>query len=149
MAKRLKLLMEDLPKDVDLFVLEFAVNDYQGQDHKTMIDFKMDVFFDGFDNIAMCTETVVHRLLYHYPHAAIIFLEMRTAIMARKTASLLHMGAAQHYQIPVLSYDQALFPDYQFLLKLLVKYQLLSFTNSIPTNFENKIIFIDEITSLC
>ena len=119
MAKRLTLLTEDLPSRVDLIVLEFAVNDYQGQDHQTMIDFKMDVFFDGFDNIAMCTETVLHRLLHKYPDAAILFLEMRTAIMARKTASLLHMGAAQHYQIPVLSYDQALFPDYQFLLQLL------------------------------
>jgi len=119
MAKRLKLLMEDLPDRVDLFVLEFAVNDYQGQDHKTMIDFKMDVFFDGFDSIATCTETVLHRLLHRYPDAAIVFLEMRTAIAARKTASLLHLGAAQHYQVPVISYDQALFPDYQFLLSLI------------------------------
>lgn len=119
MAKRLNIMMEGLPKSVDLFVLEFAVNDYQGQDHKTMIDFKMDVFFEGFDRIALCTETVVHKILHRYPDAAIVFLEMRTAIMARKTASALHMGAAQHYQIPVLSYDQALFPDYQFLLKTL------------------------------
>jgi DNA-directed RNA polymerase beta subunit len=32
---------------------------------------------------------------------------------------------------------------FQFLLKLLVKYQLLSLTNSIPTNFENKTVLID------
>lgn len=119
MAKRLTLLVEELPRDIDLFVLEFAVNDYQGQDHNTQLDFKMDVFFEGFDNIAICTEKVVHRLLIQYPTATILFLEMKTAVLGRKTASLLHMGAAQHYQIPVLDYSEAMFPDFQFLLKLI------------------------------
>ena len=123
MAKRLNILMQDLPtQNIDLFVLEFAVNDYQGQDHKLQIDFKMDMFFNGFQQIAMCTETVIYRLLQHYPNAAVVFLEMRTAILARKTASLLHMGAAQHYQVPVLSYDQLLFPHYQQLLQILKPY---------------------------
>jgi hypothetical protein len=119
MAKRLTLFVDDLPRDIDLFVLEFAVNDYQGQDHITQLDFKMDVFFEGFDNIAICTEKVVHRLMLQYPTATILFLEMKTAVQGRKTASLLHMGAAQHYQIPVLDYGEALFPDFQFLLKLI------------------------------
>ncbi|CAB9500066.1 expressed unknown protein [Seminavis robusta] len=119
MAKRLNLLFEDLPPDIDLFVLEFAVNDYQGQDHERQIDFKMDVFYDGFDRIATCAETVIYKLLRQYPRATILFLEMRTAILGRKTASLLHMGAAQHYQIPVIDYSEAMFPDYQFLLQLL------------------------------
>ena len=120
MAKRLNILVDDLPtKDIDLFVLEFAVNDYQGQDHKLQIEFKMDMFFDGFQQIAMCTETVLYKLLQKYPNAAVVFLEMRTAILARKTASLLHLGAAQHYQVPVLSYDQAIFPHYQQLLQIL------------------------------
>ena len=37
---------------------------------------------------------------------------------------------------------------FQFLLKLLVKYQLLSLTNLIPTNFEKKLILIDSLIRL-
>ena len=46
MAKRIN--MMNLPANPDLFILEFAVNDYQGQDHKLHVDFKMDQFFKGF-----------------------------------------------------------------------------------------------------
>jgi hypothetical protein len=122
MAKRLNLLVQDLPPAPDLFVLEFAVNDYQGQDHEKQLDFKMDVFFEGFERLATCAETVLVKLLSHYPNAAIVFLELRTAVQTRKTAAVLHYGAASHYGIPILSYDQTMFPDYQKLLHLLEPY---------------------------
>lgn len=123
MSKRLNLLMKnDLPPEVDLFVLEFAVNDYQGQDHEHMVIHKTDVFFEGLDQIALCTEAVIVKLLRHYPDAAIVFLEMRGAKMERKTASFVHMGVAQHYQIPVISYEQAVFPDYHYIVEALKPY---------------------------
>lgn len=117
MAKRLNFL--NLPTPPDLFVLEFAVNDYQGQDHRVHIDHKTDVFFDGFVSIAACAETVVYRLLTDYPNAAVVFLEFQTAILNRKTAQLLHMGVAQHYQVPVLSYADVLWPDFYRLFDIL------------------------------
>ena len=35
-------------KEFDAFFVEFAVNDYEGQDFEEMIYFEMDLFFDGF-----------------------------------------------------------------------------------------------------
>jgi len=103
----------------DLFLLEFAVNDYQGQDHIIQVDSKTDVFFDGFQNIALCCEVVIHKLLHSFPNAAIAFVEFRTAITSRKTGQLLHMGVAQHYEIPVISYAEAMFPEYFRLVSML------------------------------
>jgi hypothetical protein len=120
MAKRLSLLLQDVP-NVDLIILEFAVNDYQGQDHKIHLDHKTDVFFDGFEQLSLCAEVVVHKLLQD-TKAAILFLEFQTAIMNRKTAQLLHMGVAQHYQIPVISYAETMFPDYYRLVQQLEPY---------------------------
>jgi hypothetical protein len=129
MAKRINFL--DLPVTPDLFILEFAVNDYQGQDHKVHIDHKTDVFFDGFQTLAVCAETVVYKLLTDYPNAAILFLEFQTAILNRKTAQLLHMGVAQHYQIPVISYADALWPDFYRLIDALKPFKY-SLPNSLP-----------------
>jgi len=78
----------------------------------------MDTFFEGFLDIASCTESI----LKHFPEAAIVFLERRTAIISRKSGGILHMGAAQHYQVPVISYEQALWPDYFGLLEALRPY---------------------------
>ena len=85
---------------------------YQGQDHKIHVDHKTDVFFDGFEPLVLCAEIVVHKLLTRYPKAAVMFLEFQTAILNRKTAALLHMGVAKHYQVPVISYAETLFPDF-------------------------------------
>lgn len=109
MAKRMNFL--DIPNEPDIIILEFAVNDYQGQDHKVHIDHKTDVFFEGFQSIAVCAEIVVYKLLVDYPNTAIIFLEFQTAILNRKTAQLLHSGVAQHYNIPVISYADTLWPE--------------------------------------
>eukprot|EP00970_Alexandrium_tamarense_P011885 scaffold2601_cov154-Alexandrium_tamarense.AAC.1 len=56
MAKRLNIMYSALSSELpptsnnepDLIILEFAVNDYQGQDHLVDIDHKKSVFFDGF-----------------------------------------------------------------------------------------------------
>ena len=32
--------------------------------------------------------------------------------LGRKTAQLLHMGVAQHYQVPVISYGEAVLPEF-------------------------------------
>ena len=127
MAKRLNILYSDLSSrmptssndEPDLIILEFGVNDYQGQDHLISIDHKTSVFFDGFRDLTLCAEVVIHSLLTRYPNAAIMFLEMQTAIVTRKTGALLHLGVAQHYQIPVISYSEAMFPDFFRLIHLL------------------------------
>ena len=120
MAKRLNILYSDLESrmpdssngEPDLVILEFAVNDYQGQDHTVHIDHKMTVFYDGFQNLVVCAEVVIYSLLTRFPNAAVVFLEMQTANFRRKTGALLHMGVAQQYQIPVISYAEAMFHDY-------------------------------------
>lgn len=120
-AKRLMTMLDGFPKDrqIDMFILEFGVNDYQGQDHKVHLDHKTDVFFEGFERLALCAEAVVLKLLNTFPDAAIVFLEFQTAILNRRTAQLLHLGVAQHYQIPVISYAETMFPGFYRLLDLL------------------------------
>lgn len=120
-AKRMMTMIDDIPpgQQIDMIILETAVNDYQGQDHKIHLDHKTDVFFDGFQQLALCAEAVVRRLLEAYPDAAIMFLEFQTAILNRKTAQLLHLGVAQHYQIPVISYSETLFPGFYRLMNSL------------------------------
>jgi hypothetical protein len=131
MAKRMNFL--DVPTKPDLFILEFAVNDYQGQDHKVHIDHKTDVFFDGFQTIAACAETVIYKLLVDYPDTAIVFLEFQTAILNRKTAQLLHLGVAQHYNIPVISYADAMWPDLYRLIDTLKPYNYSLPTRKFPS----------------
>jgi hypothetical protein len=128
MSKRLNILYSDLESNMpttssepDLIVLEFAVNDYQGQDHLITIDHKTSVFFDGFQELVLCAEVVIYSLIRKYPNAAIVFLEVQTAILTRKSGTLLHMGVAQQYQIPVISYAEVMFPDYYRLMKKLEK----------------------------
>jgi hypothetical protein len=48
-----------------------------------------------------------------------MFLEFQTVVLKRKTAQLLHMGVAQHYQTPVISYADAMIPDYLRLAGML------------------------------
>ena len=132
MAKRMNFL--DIPMEPDIIILEFAVNDYQGQDHKVHLDHKTDVFFDGFQTIAACAEVVIYKLLVDYPNTAIIFLEFQTAILNRKTAQLLHSGVAQHYNIPVISYADTLWPDLYRLIDALKPYQF-----SLPSNMKSEI----------
>ncbi|CAB9531009.1 expressed unknown protein [Seminavis robusta] len=131
MAKRVNVMTKELPADPDLFVLEFAVNDYQGQDHKIHLDHKTDVFFEGFDRLVLCAEIVVHQLLSHYPNAAVLFLELQTAILNRKTAALLHMGVAKHYQVPVISYAETFFPDFYRLMDKLKQHDQYSTATTI------------------
>lgn len=85
-AKRINLM--DLPATPDLYILEFGVNDYQGQDHTVHLDFKTDPFFPGFRELVLCAETVVYHLLTKYPDTAVMFLEFQTAVLTRKTAQL-------------------------------------------------------------
>ena len=132
MAKRMNFL--DIPTEPDIIILEFAVNDYQGQDHKLHLDHKTDVFFDGFQTIAACAEIVVYKLLVEYPNTAILFLEFQTAILNRKTAQLLHTGVARHYDIPVISYADTLWPDLYRLIDTLKPYQY-----SLPSNIKHEI----------
>ena len=103
----------------DLILLEFAVNDYQGQDDLIKVDSKTDVFFPGFEQLAMCAEVVVAHILRRYPTTAVAFVEFRTAIPVRQTAATLHLGVAQHYQVPVISWEQALYPEYLHLFRML------------------------------
>ena len=105
-----------------MFILEFAVNNYQAEDHDTYMSHKTDVYFNGFEKFVECTEIVIGRLLTQFPDAAILFLDMRTGIPNRKTAQSLHVGVAQHYQIPVLSYADVMMPDYFRLLEVLKPY---------------------------
>ena len=95
-----------------LYLNSFKSVQYQGQDHKIHVDHKTDVFFEGFDSLVLCAEIVTHTLLTRYPKAAVMFLEFQTAIVNRKTAALLHIGVAKHYQVPVLSYAEMLYPDF-------------------------------------
>jgi len=150
MAKRLNILYSDLStqsnQEPDLIILEFAVNDYQGQDHIITVDSKTSVFFNGFKELVLCAEVVIYSLMKKYPNAAIMFLEMQTAIATRKTGALLHMGVAQHYHIPVISYAEALFPHFWRLVERLEKMdkQSYSFENNnwlpkagLDTNYGN------------
>ena len=85
MAKRLNIFYQDLTTQIlsssspDLIILEFAVNDYQGQDHIITVDSKTTVFFDGFRELVLCAEAVIHSLRVQYPNTAIVFLEFQTA----------------------------------------------------------------------
>ncbi|KAL7433367.1 hypothetical protein ACHAXH_009245 [Discostella pseudostelligera] len=136
MAKRLNVLYSDLSSQLppsskgapDFIVLEFAVNDYQGQDHLVTVDSKTSVFFDGFRELVLCAEVVIYSILNKYPNTAVLFLEMQTAIATRKTGALLHMGVAQTYQIPVVSYAEALFPSLRDLVQMLQEMDPNSYT---------------------
>jgi hypothetical protein len=120
MAKRLNYM--DLPSVPDLFILEFAVNNYQGEDYSTYVDHKTDVYFQGYEQIVECTEIVIGWILYKYPNTAILLFDLHTAVPNRKTAQSLHVGVAQHYQIPVLSYADAMMPEYFRLIETLQPY---------------------------
>ena len=135
MAKRLNILYSDLESNMpststepDLIVLEFAVNDYQGQDHLIEIDHKTSVFFDGFQELVLCAEVVIHSLLTKYTNAAILFMEVQTAILTRKSGTLLHMGVAQQYQIPVVSYAEVVFPQFYQLMRKLEDMDKMSYS---------------------
>jgi hypothetical protein len=52
-----------------------------------------------------------------------MFLELQTAIANRKTAAVLHMGVAKHYQVPVISFAETVYPDFYRLMHHLQKYQ--------------------------
>jgi hypothetical protein len=120
MANRMNYLK--FPAQPDLFILEFGVNDFHGQDHVISLDHKTDLFFDGFQKFVDCAESVIYRILTDFPDTAVMFLEFRTARPHRKTAQFFHMGVAQHYQVPVVSYADALWPDYLRLLDVLRPY---------------------------
>ncbi len=135
MAKRLNVMYSDLasklpssPDEPDLIILEFAVNDYEGQDHLVQVRYQASVFFDGFMDITLCSEVVIYSLLKRYKNTAIVFLEMQTAILPRKTGALLHMGVATHYQIPVISYAETLFHGFAELIRKLEKMDPISYS---------------------
>ena len=136
MAKRLNVMYSDLSSKLppssnnepDLIILEFAVNDYEGQDHLLQVRYQASIFFDGFMDITLCTEVVIHSLLTRYPNAGILFLEMQTAVLPRKTGALLHMGVATHYQIPVISYAETLFHGFVELIKRLERMDPISYS---------------------
>jgi hypothetical protein len=48
-----------IPDNPDLIILEFGVNDYQGQDDAIHIDHKTDIFFDGYQQLLICCEIVI------------------------------------------------------------------------------------------
>jgi hypothetical protein len=96
------------------------------------LDHKTDQFFEGFEQIVLCTEFAVHQLLTRYPKAALVFLELQTAILNRKTAAVLHMGVAKHYQVPVISHAETFYPDF---FRLMHQLQLFDYsTATIGTN---------------
>lgn len=129
MSKRMKLM--NIPNNPDLFILEFSVNDYQGQDHEIYVDSKTDVFYDGFQKVALCCEIVISYLMKTYPTTPILFLEFQTTILNRKNAQLLHTGVAQHYQIPIISYgDVMLTHYYQLINQLNVKTYYTTINNN-------------------
>jgi hypothetical protein len=100
-------------KTPDAIFLEYAVNDYEGQDDRTQLFFIEDVFFDGFQEIATCAEGIVRGLYEKFPDIFLMFAEFKTAIERRQTAQFLHMAVAQHYDVPVVSYaDAVLLPFY-------------------------------------
>ena len=65
------------------------VANISGQDDLIHLDLKTDVFFSGFEELAMCAEVVVKKLISLQPQVAVMFLEFRTGIFERKTAQLL------------------------------------------------------------
>jgi hypothetical protein len=129
MARRLNYL--DIPSFPDLFILEFAVNNYQGEDYNTWLDHKTDVYFRGFEQMVECTEIVIGWILYKYPDTAILFLDLHSAVPNRKTAQSLHVGVAQHYQVPVISYADAMMPEYFRLSERLKPYSYHMPTNMV------------------
>jgi len=92
------------------------------------LDHKTDVFFEGFEKLVVCAEIAVYKLLVRFPKTAILFLELQTAILNRKTAALLHMGVAKHYQIPVISYAETVYPDFHRLMHRLRDHQYTTAT---------------------
>lgn len=135
MAKRLNVMYSDLASKLpsssdepDLIILEFAVNDYEGQDHLVQVRYQASVFFDGFMDITLCSEVVIYSLLKRYKNTAIVFLEMQTAILPRKTGALLHLGVATHYQIPVISYAETLFHGFAELIHKLERIDPISYS---------------------
>mmetsp|Transcript_14053 Transcript_14053/g.41750 ORF Transcript_14053/g.41750 Transcript_14053/m.41750 type:complete len:627 (-) Transcript_14053:2135-4015(-) len=124
LEKRLKLMLDFLATDrgmpqPDAVFLEYAVNDYEGQDDRTQLFFIEDVFFDGFQEIATCAEGIVRGLYEKFPDIFLLFAEFKTAIEKRQTAQFLHMAVAQHYDVPVISYaDAVLLPFFHQVAKL-------------------------------
>ena len=113
-------------KEPDAIFLEYAVNDYEGQDDRTQLFFIEDIFFDGFQEIATCAEGIVRGLYTRFPHIFLLFAEFKTAIERRQTAQFLHMAVAQHYDVPVISYaDAVLLPFFHQVSRRLIKLLML------------------------